>query len=94
MYPADDPDDYDESSPSKRDVDASSPSGADDPPTPLEISSDDEILVIETPFKEQVLLEPKVFCRACKEMKLKPSIDLFASATYKQLHCYFGSTAT
>ena len=64
MYPADDLDDYDESSPSDMDVDASAPSGddmVDDPPLPYDFSSNEEILALETPDKEHFLLDPRGF---------------------------------
>ena len=42
---------------------------------------DDEILVLESIDREQVLVDPLVFRRACKRLKFKPSADLSASAT-------------
>ena len=39
--------------------------------------------------KEQVLLDPLIFRRAIKELKYKPSADLFASATHHQLPRYY-----
>ena len=53
---------------------------------------DDEILVLESIDREQVLMDPLVFPQACKRIKFKPSADLFASATHKRLHRYSSRT--
>ena len=53
---------------------------------------DDEILVLESIDREQVLMDPLVFLQACKRLKFKPSADLFASATHTQLHRYYSRT--
>ena len=37
-------------------------------------------------------MDPLVFRQACKRLKFKPSADLFASATHKQLHRYYSRT--
>ena len=39
--------------------------------------------------KEQVLLDPRIFRLAIKELKFKPSADMFASATHHQLPRYY-----
>ena len=54
--------------------------------------NDDEILVLESIDRERVLMDPLVFRQACKRLKFKPSADLFASATHKQLHRYYSRT--
>ena len=53
---------------------------------------DDEILVLESIDREQVLMDPLLFRRACKRLKYKPSADLCASATHKQLHRNYSRT--
>ena len=55
---------------------------------------DDKILVLESIDREQVLMDTLVFRQACKRLKFKPSADLFASATHKQLHRYYSRTPT
>ena len=37
-------------------------------------------------------MDPLFFRQACKRLKFKPSADLFASATHKQLHRYYSRT--
>ena len=37
-------------------------------------------------------MDSLVFRQACKRLKFKPSADLFASATHKQLHRYYSRT--
>ena len=37
-------------------------------------------------------MDPLVFRQVCKRLKFKPSADLFASATHKQLHRYYSRT--
>ena len=53
---------------------------------------DDEILVLESIDREQVFMDPLVFRQACKRLKFKPSVDMFASATHKQLLRYYSRT--
>ena len=62
------------------------------PPTFHPDFDDDEILVLESIDREQVLMDPLVFRQACKRLKFKPSADMFASATHKQLHRYYSRT--
>ena len=48
-----------------------------------------DIDALQSLDKEQVLLNPPVFKQVCKQLRFKPSIDLFASATHCQIPRYF-----
>jgi len=59
------------------------------PPPPDEDAMLSYLNFVEAHDREQVLLNPKVFKQAIKQLKFKPSVDLFASATHHQLHRYY-----
>ena len=48
-----------------------------------------DIDALQSLEKEQVLLNPPVFKQVCKQLRFKPSINLFASATHCQIPRYF-----
>ena len=62
---------------------------AEDPPEPDEDEMMSYLYFVQGHDVEQVLLNPTVFKMACKKLKFKPSVDLFASATHHQLHRYY-----
>ena len=55
---------------------------AEGPPEPDEDEMMSYLYFVQGHDVEQVLLNPKVFKMACKKLKFKPSVDLFASATH------------
>ena len=63
-----------------------------DAPQAIADSDADGILVLESVDREQVLVDPLVFCQACKRLKFRPSADLFVSATHNQLHRDYSHT--
>jgi len=67
----------------------------DEAPSHVPAPSTDEDMILSTqaPDIEQVLLDPRIFRKARKELRFQPSIDIFASRTHHQLPRYFSKSA-
>ena len=70
-------------------MDESSSSSSFHPYSASSDPDDEEILSLETSDLEEVLLDPRIFHRAVKQLHFKPSADMFASRTHHQLPRYF-----
>ena len=61
----------------------------DDPVPGPEASMEEDILTLANWDREQVMLNPVVFRQMRKHFRFKPSVDLFASSTHRQLPRYY-----